>query len=218
MENSQNVQHEPTQIIGATPELTNSKSISIKSSSILINLVAHHPWLLFTGLLAMLLGSAAVALYSISHVGRVAEEEPEKIPEVVVEQPITTPSENSNPTPLWMVAAIALSCGSGCLIIFRLFNRSKQPLKVPKPSINRHQAHLTQSRYPKTEPRLPKNPPVFVPQQQLTPVTPLTAKSKPLVTVLPPEHKHHLDKRQESLAELLDIRKQSSLSTILQKN
>ncbi|WP_341527981.1 hypothetical protein WKK05_01075 [Nostoc sp. UHCC 0302] len=218
MEKSQSVQYEQTQLIGATPELTNSKSKAIASSKILINLVAHHPWLLLTGLFAMCLGGATFALYSLSHVGRVAQVESEKIP-AVVEEPIKTPSENINPTPLWMIAAIALSCGSGCLIIYRILNRPKPLQKVQK-QINRRQARLAENRYqsPRLEPRLPQNQPVFVPQQQLmTSVMPISPKTKHLVTVLPPEHRHHLDTQKESLADLLDIRKQSSLSTILQK-
>ncbi|MBE9035956.1 hypothetical protein [aff. Roholtiella sp. LEGE 12411] len=215
MENSQSVQYELTQLIGDTPELTNSESRLLKNSNVLIYLVAHHPWLLLTGLLAMFLGGGAFAIYSLGHVGRLAQEEPEQIP-AVVEKPLKTPSENSNSTPLWIVVAIALSCGSGCLIIFRILNRPKQPQKVQK-HINRYEAHLAQSHYPRLEPRLPRNPPVFVPQQQLTPVMPIAPKTKHLVTVLPPEHKHRLDTRTESLADLMDLRKESSLSAILHK-
>ncbi|WP_193198784.1 hypothetical protein [Nostoc sp. MG11] len=215
MENSQSVQYELTQLIGDTPELTNSKSRPLESSNVVIYLVAHHPWLLLTGLLAMFLGGGAFALYSLGHVGRMAQEEPEQIP-AVVEKPLNTPSENSNLTPLWMVVAIALSCGSGCLIIFRMLNRPKQPQKVQR-HINRYEANSAQTRYPRLEPRLPKNPPVFVPQQQLTPVMPIPPKTKHLVTVLPPEHKHRLDTRTESLADLMDLRKESSLSAILHK-
>ena len=215
MEKSQSVQREPTQLRRATPELTNRKSRLKKSSNVLIYLVAHHPWLLLTGCLAMFLGGGVFALYSLGNAGRVTQEESEKIP-VIVEEPINAPSENSNPTPLWMVAAIVLSCGSGCLLIFRMLNRTKQPQKVQK-QINRHQARLAQSNYQRLEPRLPKNQPVFVPQQQLMPIMQMPLKTKQLVTVLPAEHKHHLDTRTESLADLMDLRKDSSLSAILRQ-
>ncbi len=215
MEKSQSVQYEPTRPIGDTPELTNRKSRLRKSSNVLIYLVAHHPWLLLTGFLAMFIGGGAFALYSLGNAGQVTQEEPEKIP-VIVEQPINAPSENSNPTPLWMLAAIVLSCGSGCLIIFRMLNRPTQPQKVQK-YINRHQARLAQSHYTRLEPRLPKNQPIFVPQPQLTPMMQMPPKTKHLVTVLPAEHKHHLDTRTESLADLLDLRKDSSLSAILRQ-
>ncbi|MCC5646249.1 hypothetical protein LC607_25645 [Nostoc sp. CHAB 5824] len=187
-----------------------------QSSNVLIYLVAHHPWLLLTGCLAMFLGGGAFALYSLGNAGQVTQEESEKIP-VIVEEPINASSENSNPTPLWMVAAIVLSCGSGCLLIFRMLNRTKQPQKVQK-QVNRHQARLAQSHYQRLEPRLPKNQPIFVPQQQLMPVMQIQPKRKHLVTVLPAEHKHHLDTRTESLADLMDLRKDSSLSAILRQS
>jgi hypothetical protein len=215
MEKSQSVQREPTQLRRATPELTNRKSRLKRSSNVLIYLVAHHPWLLLTGCLAMFIGGGAFALYSLGNAGQVTQEEPEKIP-VIVEEPINAPSENSNPTPLWMVAAIALSCGSGCLLIFRMLNRTKQPQKVQK-LVNRHQARLAQNHSQRLEPRLPKNQPVFLPQSQLMPIIQVRPKAKHLVTVLPAEHKHHLDTRTESLADLMDLRKDSSLSAILRQ-
>ncbi|MEH2109424.1 hypothetical protein [Nostoc sp.] len=215
MEKSQSVQRERTQLRGATPELTNRKSRLTKSSNVLIYLVAHHPWLLLTGFLAMFLGGGAFAVYSLGNAGPVPQEEPEKIP-VIVEEPINVPSESGNPTPLWMVAAIVLSCGSGSLLIFRMLNRTKQPQKVQK-QVNRHQARLAQNHYQRLEPRLPRNQPIFVPQPQLMPVMQMQPKTKHLVTVLPAEHKHHLDKRTEPLADLMDLRKNSSLSAILRQ-
>ncbi|MEH1939307.1 MAG: hypothetical protein V7L01_03690 [Nostoc sp.] len=215
MEKSQSVQREQTQPRRATPELTKRKSRLKQSSNVLIYLVAHHPWLLLTGCLAMFLGGGAFALYSLGNAGQVTQDEPEKIP-VIVEEPINVPSENSNPTPLWMVAAIVLSCGSGCLLIFRMLKWINQPQKVQK-QVNRHQARVAQNHYQRLEPRLPKNQPVFVPQSQLMPIMQMQPKTKQLVTVLPAEHKHHLDTRTESLADLMDLRKDSSLSAILRQ-
>jgi hypothetical protein len=215
MEKSQSVQRERTQLKRATPELTNRKSRLRNSSNVLIYLVAHHPWLLLTGCLAMFLGGGTFALYSLGNAGPVPQEEPEKIP-VIVEEPISPPSENSNPTPLWMIAAIVLSCGGGSLLIFRMLNRTKQPQKVQK-QVNRHQVRLAQKHHQKLEPNLPKSQPIFVPQPQLMPLMQMQPKTKHLVTVLPAEHKHHLDTRTEPLADLMDLRKNSSLSAILRQ-
>ncbi|MFN6571024.1 hypothetical protein [Dendronalium sp. ChiSLP03b] len=199
-----------------TLELTNNKSGLIGGSNIFIYLLTQHPLLLLTGLLTMLLGSAALALYSLGYAGNAEQVEPEEIP-AVVENPIKTPSETSNPTPLWMVIAIALSCGSGCLVILRLLNRPTQRQKVRK-HINRYPTRVTPSRPQRLEPQTLKNPPVFVPLQPLKPFVSMQAKTKPLVTVLPPEHRHPLDKSKESLADLMDIRKQNSLSSILRSS
>ncbi|MGI8504038.1 MAG: hypothetical protein ACR2LR_23325 [Hassallia sp.] len=214
MENSQNVQQESTEATPLTADKVNRKSKSTNNFMLVIHLLARYPWLLLVGLLGMFLGSATLAVYSLGYAGRVEPEEPETI-QAEVAQPINTPSETSNPTPLWMVAAIALSCASGCLIIFRLLNRPTQRQKDQK-RINRYEARLAR-RPQKLEPRPPDNPPVFVPPSQSMSFVPVPSKTKPMVTVLPPEHTIPFDKSKESLADMLDIRKQSSLSAILRK-
>lgn len=210
MEHSQSVQQELIKV----PDLPHSGSGLISSSNMFIYMLTRHPLLLLAGLLTMLMGSAALALYSLGYADTA---EIEEIP-AVVETPITMPSENSNPTPLWMVFAIALSCGSGCFIIVRLLNLPKQRQKVRKPIKRQRQPiPLTPSDRPTWEPAALKNPPVFVPRQPLRPIHAMRPKPRTLVTVLPTEHRHPLDQRKESLAELMDIRKQNSLSGILQK-
>jgi hypothetical protein len=216
MENSQNVQQERSAATALTPDKVKSKSKSTDSLMLLIHLLARYPWLLLVGLLGMFLGSATLAVYSLSYAGRVEPQEPEIIQAEVV-QPINTPSETSNSTPLWMVVAIALSCASGCLIIFRLLNRPTQQRQKDHKQINRYGGRLAPRPHQKLEPRPPQNPQVFVPPSQSMSFTPVTSKTKPMVTVLPPEHIIPFDKSKESLADMLDIRKQSSLSAILRK-
>jgi hypothetical protein len=219
MKNSQSVQHKPSETTSATVDLTESKTGAVDSSQILIYLLTRNPWLLLVGLLTMFLGSAAFALHSLGSVGYVPQpEEPEQIPEAptVFSEATNTPSEISNPIPLWMVAAIALSCGSGCLIILRLINQPTERQKGQKP-IKRYQAPLVQDHQHKLKPQAPKNPPVFSSVSSLKPFVSMQSQPKPLMTVLPIEHRHRLDNSQESLADLLDIRKQSSLSAILRK-
>ncbi|MCC5637585.1 hypothetical protein LC593_17415 [Nostoc sp. CHAB 5844] len=201
MENSQNFNHEPTQLIEPNLEPKNPKLGSKGRSHILISLLAQHPLVLLSGIFTIFLGTTAVAFYSISHVGGVKQAEPELIP-VIVEEPITT--ERSNPTPLWMVMAIALSCGSGCYLIFRLLNSSNQPHNIPKRVRNRQKAL-------KSIPQTSENLPGFVPLQ------PLSVKSKSWLEVLPPAQQYRLGKGKESLADLMDIRKDNSLSALLQK-
>lgn len=221
MENSQNVQHEPTQTTGATPELTNSKSRVISNSQFLINLLARHPWLLLIGLSAMFFASAVLALYNLGSVGNVEQPEAsEQNPEVatVAEETINTPSEIiSNPTPLWMIAAIALSCASGCLIILRILNHPGKGKTIQK-HIKRYPTRSVQSQPSKVESAPPKNPQVFVPPPSLTtPLASMQSRTKPLMTVLPPEHSYRMDQSKQSLADLMDLRKQSSLSALLRK-
>jgi hypothetical protein len=214
MENSQSVQRKPTQSINTTLELTDSQSGAGDSTHILIHLLIRNPWVLLVGLLTMFLGSGAFALYSLGYVGytKPQSSEPEDIPEappVVVQTP-NTPSDMSNPIPLWMVIAIALSCGSGCWVIMRLIQQPTERQKTQK-TIKRHSVPVVASQKRQHQPQPAKNVQVFVPTSSLTPIR------KPLMTVLPLEHTHRLNQAQESLVELLDLRKQSSLSTILRK-
>ena len=217
MENSQSVQHEPTQPTGVTPELTNSKSRTISSSNVLIHLFTRHPWLLLIGLSAIFCASAVLALYNLGSVGNVEQaEEPDKNQDVatVAEAAIDTPSVTNNPTPLWMVAAIALGCASGCLIILRILNRPAKGQKVHK-QIKRYPTRSVATQPHKVEPQPVKNPQVFVPPPSLRPLVSTQSRTKPLMTVLPPEHTYRVEKSKESLADLMDIRKKSSLSAIL---
>jgi hypothetical protein len=220
MKNSQSVQHKSTQTTRTALDVTDNKSRAVDSSQILMYLLARNPWLLLVGLLTMFLGSAAFAVYSLGFVGGAVQqpEEPEQIPEAptVLAEATNTPSEISNPIPLWMLAAIALSCGSGCLIILRLINQSTERQKGQKP-IKRYQIPVVQGHQHTLKTQTPKNPPVFSSVSSLKPFVSMENQTKPLMTVLPIEHRHHLDNSQESLADLLDIRKQSSLSAILRK-
>jgi hypothetical protein len=223
MENSQTVQ-QPSDSEVPKPESESNKSRVKSSRILLIHLLAHYPWLFVTGLLGIFIGSAALSLYSLSYVGRLEKESPDT-KEAEILQPISTPDESSNLPPLWMLAAIALGCASGCLVILRLLKLQSQPQSLKK-NTNRYQVRLAQRHYQRTEPRPPKNTPVFVPPPRVS-VLPASsmrlmppmqqAKPKPMVTVLPPEQKKSLNQQKESLADMMDIRKQSSLSAILHK-
>jgi hypothetical protein len=213
MEKSQSGNHEPTQLIEPKSEQTNNQLGSKGRSNILIYLLTQHPVLLLCGFFTMLLGTAGLAFYSLSHVNSPKQAQPELLP-VIVEEPVIT--ERSNPTPLWMVMAIALSCGSGCYVIFRLFNRPNQRYKIPKRV--HHQKVLSPVSQPRWEIQSPKRLPALTSLQPLESVDSIPAKTKSLVSVLPPAHQYRLDKGKESLAELLDIRKENSLSALLQKN
>ncbi|QLE54120.1 hypothetical protein [Nostoc sp. TCL26-01] len=216
MENNQSTQHELTQVQKPVAEPKNSKSVVISSSKLFIYLLTRHPLLLLTGLLTTLLGTTALALYSLTHVSDVEQVESEQVP-AIVESPITTTSENNNPLPLWMVAAIALSCASGCWVIFRLLNQSTHRPKIQQPPASSHKVPLKSTHQPKRASQTLNTQPIFASLPPLQPITPLQAIRKPLVTILPPEPKNPFDESKESLADLLDWRKHNSLTAILQQ-
>ncbi|ABA19987.1 conserved hypothetical protein [Trichormus variabilis ATCC 29413] len=215
MENNQSIKHELTQETRHTAVLKSSKSVAISSYKIFIYLLTRHPLLLLAGIFTTLMGSAGMALYSLVHVGDVEHLEAE--PVAVIEQPIIADAENGNPLPLWMVAAIALSCASGCLIIFRLLNQPTQRPKIQKREAISHQALSASSRTQKQQQPILKTQPMFVPRPTLQPVNAMQATKKPLLTVLPAEQRSPFDDSKESLVELLDWRKHNSLTAILQQ-
>lgn len=213
MENNQTVQNKSTQPAAISPDLTNGKSRPTSSSKILLQMLARNPWLLLIGLSGIFLAIAAFALYSLGSVGYVQQQkEPETVSDIpiLLEESSNTASESSNPTPLWLIVAIALSCGSGCLIILRLLNRPTQAAKLQK-QINHDKVQLVPVRQQRLQARSPKNSAVFAPSSSLSPQT------KPMMTVMAPEQTPRLDQSQESLAELMDIRKQNSLPAMLRK-
>jgi hypothetical protein len=186
----------------------------------------HYPWLFLTGSLLMFLGGGALSIYSLGYVDEtIKDKEPETL-EASVVTPLKTSAEtlenNENPIPLWMVAAIALSCASGCLVILRFINRPRQKPKVNKRVINRDEIRLAQGRFQAMEARLPKRKtPVYVSHTRRVPIMampPQKPSPKPVVTVLPPEQSFKPNQNnQDSLADIMDIRKQNSLSSVLRK-
>ncbi|WP_199306765.1 hypothetical protein [Anabaena sphaerica] len=106
-------------------ETAKSSTEELKNTTPSKNLFVRHPWLWFVGLLGLPLIVGIFSYYQLIYTGYVPKIEPEKPIEVVREEVNTKLPNNSNPTPLWLMLAIALSCASGCLVIYRL-------LKLPQ--------------------------------------------------------------------------------------
>jgi hypothetical protein len=244
MENSHSLQHQPSQKQAIATPVAKAKSGVVGSWNVLVYLVGHYPWLLFIVFLALCAGSATLSVWSLGYVAKEEKPKAADTMQVDVKQPITSPGEpvsTTNPISSWMVIAIAMSCAGGCLVIFRFLNISKQRQRV-NTKVNRYQVRVAQ-RGQKLEPAQQiKKPPVFVPPQapqiqnqavfvpppqihQQKPQRPQPVVSpppekpqQPSITVLPPEDNYPQRKNPNSLADMLDIRKQSSLSSILDKN
>lgn len=115
---SHNAKPEPTTNVKSTSE-------ELKNTSLPKKLLVKYPWLWFVGLFVIPLGVGIFGYYQLIYVGYVPKIEPKKPIEVVSEKENTTSSNISNPTPLWLMLAIALSCASGCWVIYRI-------LKLPQ--------------------------------------------------------------------------------------
>ncbi len=154
--------------------------------------------------------------------------------------------------PGWFFAAIALSCATGCFILWRWLNRSgakasprqktvppktvppiakghavarrrlrSRPRKSPRPATQRKMAPAASLARTSTS-QLGKRRPAFSQVTAQKTVMKKTAakvaknnRTEPVVTVVPPGENHPLDWGEASLAEVMDLRKQQPLSSIL---
>ncbi|MBW4506349.1 MAG: hypothetical protein KME64_07545 [Scytonematopsis contorta HA4267-MV1] len=256
MEKNQAVQNKTS--VKKTPS-GEAKSSNFKlpgNWSILLNLLERYPWLPVTGLLGLFLGGGTIALYSLGYVGNPQQTQKPKTTiqahestEVEVEEPVPVaaqptqmPAKDSdNPIALWMIAAIALSCGGGCVLILRMLSQQKSQAQRPQKTVNRYQARVSQRRqstrdtfgssrmetrsqpqrkpsiFVPPQPRM-QNHPVFVPPQVIQSAVMAMPRPRPTVTVLPPETNYQQKKNRQSLAEMMDIRKENPLSSILKKH
>lgn len=215
MENNQSVQDQPSEVQAPTPKPEKRLTATIRSCIFALNLIAKHPWLLVAGLLGIFAGGAVIAVYSLGYVGYVESKE---VGQTTVQTEVLQPTKTAttNPIPLWTVAAIALSCASGSLIIFRLLNYSKPHRKANK--FQNNQTPVVRYLASQLKPPTAKNVSVIVPPQPQKPVVvPVAKKKKPVVTVLPPDQNQNLNQGQESLANMMDLRKQTPLSEIIRK-
>lgn len=226
MQNTQSVQQESSEVKESVPVSDNSEPASKISRfrNAAIYLFMHYPWLFLAGVLLMFLGGGALSIYSLGYVDEsIKRKDSETLQaEVIPPKATAETTESKNPIPLWMVAAIALSCASGCLVILKVLNRPKQKQKVKRQVVNRDEIRLAQRRFQAMEARLPKRKaPARPPGPRRTPIMampPQKPQPKPVVTVLPPEHNYQPNQEnQDSLADIMDIRKQTSLSSMLRK-
>lgn len=248
MENKQNLHQETSArqtTIGDSPsvnsvakgETEKAKNTTSKPKAIIdftIRVLTYCPWLPITVLLLVFIGSGMLALYSLGNVGK--DETPkaeELVPTDGLEEiPAPSPQEDGDPIPLWMVFAIAISCAGGCVLILRLI-RPARPLDGKGKPVNRYQARMAQRQQPNLTVRQVPKTSLVVPPKSPSPQrksfmvppanylqkpyqTPINSKSYTKVTASksnpsspPPE---------ESLADSLDLRKQSPLSSILRRD
>lgn len=208
----------------------------------LYQMVQKYPLAFWGGLWASVITIAAVAALGLVSTGPVEPEESkpvEPMPTVTtVPEPETPPlpsftTSQSSETPLpsftvvpeapkqpevprWLYGAIALGFVTGTLLIALNLSRSSQrkSLKRSKPtaSVRKKTPHPTQKRRPMP----PKQAAEDFPKPQEVPLM-MTNYGMTEVTVVPPEENHPLDWGEDSLAEIMDMRKRQSLSSLLKK-
>lgn len=138
---------------------------------------------------------------------------PEQVPFTNVEE--STPKPN---IPLSLLGAIALGCAGGSLLLTQLLKYSAESYQD-----SRRLKPVGTIRKKRRNPP-PKSRPVPRPPQPVSSRPKSQVVNKPIVTqdrslaqitVLPPEHSHPLDGGKESLAEMMDLRKRHTLSSLM---
>jgi hypothetical protein len=120
--------------------------------------------------------------------------------------------------PLLLFAAIALGCAGGSLLVtqaLRGATQSRQPSRRSKRVVTVRIKRPHYSKRPSTVPQTPQPIASKFTLQRVGNQLPTTYNKRTQVTVLPREVRHPLDGREESLAELLDLRKHHSLDSLL---
>lgn len=220
MENNQSTQQSSAKLTRS-----NRRPRQTVNWNFLLTLLKHSPWLIWVGVLVLLSAISFNAISSLIYGGNLPQAEPQPAP-IAAQKPAKTSSQTTSYPQLWLFGAVALSCVAGSLIIYKRLN-SSQPHQLRLRSSGRSLTRRQQRK--RTIKALPSSFPLRKPPlsaitssistavESPSPTTPVLDKSEPVVTVLTPESSQRLDSGEESLAEMMDIRKQRSLSSILRQ-
>ena len=198
-------------------------------------LLQKRPFILWGTALVVVLLTGGIALKGLIYPGPLDSIEPELATTQVQPQPLKIPEQNLN---LWLFGAVALGCAAGSILVSRhierLGSQSQQTQPTSKPRPVAPQASSTQPRQSATATRRSSPPmrrkkaasvkrgtaapaPVFQadPVRMRQAAYPTSVVVEPVVTVVPENESHPLDWGEASLAEMMDIRKQKPLSSLL---
>jgi len=175
----------------------------------LVAIVQRYPVLVWSGAWVMMMALCWISVTGLLHVDTLKVEQPQ--PQIVADEPQIPqlkPRLHAKPASSFgLLAAIAVSCGMTSLLLAKQLSptKSQRRLVIKRPaSVTTAMA----TRQPSTEgSNLRRHPPADGATRRSSPEA-----TQPTVTVLSPEETHPLDWGDASLADLMDIRKQKSIS------
>lgn len=191
-------------------------------------LIHSHPHLFLGGLWVTLVLFGSVASFGLFTVEKVEQEGSKPTPTIETIQESTAKSTDKKDLPLSLFAAVALGCAAGSFFVTKKLKDASEGRSNPKRlnqvisvSKKRRQPQKKSSPVPQKPPTVSsvlalqtidnRLPTIEVKMRPVTSRTALLTK----VTVLPPEVDHPLDGKQENLAEMLDLRKQYTLASLM---
>lgn len=142
-------------------------------------------------------------------------------PPVINPQPAiaTIPASTSGEGfPLSVFAGLAIGCGVGSFVVSQLVKKATQPYPsatIRKKTQNRSKKHRPLPR----KPQVARSQPIVQPPRNQPPYNqpPIIEKQETQVTVMSDAENHPLDRKEETLAEMLDLRKRKSLSSLMRE-
>lgn len=203
----------------------------------LLQFLKRAPWLIWAALWLLLVATSVVAIFNLTHTGFVAQRNLQPTPANTLPL-VKTPAKTTQPTPLQkpvkvpsrtgtslalLLIGAAVICTVGYLVVFKI-------LFTPSSGKTRQRVRASQRRHNRQQRRRllqANNPPIIVtpvpeenalePEPEPKNINLNNAYTEPVVTILPPETSEPLNV-EVSLAEMMDIRKHRSLSSILEEN
>ncbi|MGB5963186.1 MAG: hypothetical protein WBG73_21295 [Coleofasciculaceae cyanobacterium] len=178
----------------------------LDNSHPLKQLIQKHPFLFWGGLWTSLIFVGSFAALGLLTPGPMEQDTPKPTPAPAAVQ-ISTPREDLS---LSLFAAIAIGCASGSFLFVYILKNSARSHQASR-RLN-SPATITKKR------RQVKKRPVAKVRQTATTtaISPLASEQKrSQITVLSPEESHPLDQGDDSLANLLDLRKRQSLDSLM---
>ena len=179
-------------------------------------LLNKHPFVFWSGLwlVIVLLGSAATI--GLLSPGPTEKERPKPTPAPVTVE-VSKPKEDLS---LSLFAAIATGCAVGSLLFVYILKRGSAQSRYPSRRLKSVSTVTKKRRRPPKKDRsvsmTPQPPVAMQPSfQTLDTRQPSPTARLTQVTVLPPEESHPLDRGDESLADLLDLRRHKSLASLM---
>lgn len=122
--------------------------------------------------------------------------------------PTSTPGEGF---PLSVFAGLAIGCGVGSFVVAQLVKKANQPYQSA--TIRKKTQKISKKHRPvPRKPQVAHSKPIVQPPHYQPPII---EKQETKVTVMSASENHPLDRKEETLAEMLDLRKRKSLSSLM---
>jgi len=171
-------------------------------------LIQKHPFLLWGGLWMSFIAAGSFAALGLFNPGPIAQDTPKPTPAPAAVQ-VSTPRED---LPLSLFGAIAIGCASGSFLFIYILKNSARSHQASR-RLNSPATITKKRRQVKKRPVAKVSQPVTT--TAIRPLAPEQNLSQ--ITVLSPEESHPLDRGDDSLADLLDLRKRQSLDSLMRR-